>query len=80
MNFADVLDLEHRQYVKQCQEKINAVLMDYSLTDRLGQLLVRLPELQVISSRAEEFFYVKHLSGEIPNQTLLMEMLHSKRK
>nr|UJP31527.1 putative steroidogenic factor 1 [Solemya velum] len=76
----DVLDLEHRQYVKQCQEKINAVLMDYSLNDRLGQLLVRLPELQVISSRAEEFFYVKHLSGEIPNQTLLMEMLHSKRK
>lgn len=51
-----------------------------SLKDKFGQVLLRLPEVRVISIRAEEFFYYKHLNNEIPDQTLLIEMLHSKKK
>lgn len=82
----DVPGLENREHVEQCQESINAALMEYcinfypSLKDKFGQVLLRLPEVRLISIRAEEFFYYKHLNNEIPDQTLLIEMLHSKKK
>lgn len=50
------------------------------LKDKFGQVLLRLPEVRLISMHAEEFLYYKHLNGEIPDQTLLIEMLHSKKK
>jgi hypothetical protein len=60
--------------------------MDYcnnfypAIQDKFGQLLVRLPEIRLFSLRAEDYLYFQHISGNIPENTLLMEMLHSKRK
>ncbi|XP_033732324.1 nuclear receptor subfamily 5 group A member 2-like isoform X1 [Pecten maximus] len=82
----DVPGLENRHHVEQCQERVNAALMEYcvnfypSVKDKFGQVLLRLPEVRLISIRAEEFLYFKHLNGELPEQTLLIEMLHSKKK
>lgn len=82
----DVPGLENRHHVEQCQERVNAALMEYcvnfypSVKDKFGQVLLRLPEVRLISIRAEEFLYYKHLNGELPEQTLLIEMLHSKKK
>lgn len=50
------------------------------MKDKFGQVLLRLPEIRLISIQGEEFLYYKHLSGEVPDQTLLLEMLHSKKK
>lgn len=78
--------IDNRAAVEQSQENVNAALMEYcvnfypSVKDKFGQVLLRLPEVRLISIRAEEFLYYKHLSGEIPEQTLLIEMLHSKKK
>ncbi|XP_074654042.1 nuclear receptor subfamily 5 group A member 2-like [Tubulanus polymorphus] len=82
----DVIGLEERQFIEQSQEKINAALLEYcirfypDMKDKFGQLLLRLPEIRVISLRVEEFLYSKHVNGEVLGQTLLLEMLHSKRK
>ena len=86
MHFSDVPGLENRQAVEQSQEQVNAALMEYCVNfyphvkDKFGQVLLRLPEIRLISIRAEEFLYYKHLHGQVPDQTLLMEMLHSKKK
>lgn len=78
--------LENRQYVEQSQEKVNAALLEYCLSfypeikDKFSQILLRLPEIRLISIRMEEFLYFKHLNNQVPDQTLLTEMLHSKRK
>lgn len=82
----DVSGLENRLYVEQSQEKVNAALLEYCLNfypemkDKFGQILLRLPEIRIISIRLEEFLYIKHLNNQVPDQTLLTEMLHSKRK
>ncbi|XP_041368284.1 nuclear receptor subfamily 5 group A member 2-like isoform X2 [Gigantopelta aegis] len=82
----DVSGLDNRQYVEQSQEKVNAALLQYCLNfypdmkDKFGQILLRLPEIRVISIRAEEYLYFRHLNGEVPDQTLLLEMLHSRKK
>lgn len=84
--FVDVPGLENRQLVENCQERVNAALMEYCINfypnvkDKFGQVLLRLPEVRLISIRAEEYLYYRHLNGEIPDQTLLIEMLHSKKK
>lgn len=39
-----------------------------------------MPEIHLLSLRGEEFLYYKHLGGGAPTQTLLMEMLHAKKK
>ncbi|XP_076454940.1 nuclear receptor subfamily 5 group A member 2-like isoform X2 [Babylonia areolata] len=82
----DISGLENRQYIEQSQEKVNAALLEYCLTfhpdlkDKFGQILVRLPEIRIISIRLEEFLYCKHLNNQVPDQTLLTEMIHSRRK
>nr|UJP31521.1 putative steroidogenic factor 1 [Ensis directus] len=82
----DVPDLENQEFVENCQEKVQAVLMEYcvnfypNVKDKFSQVLLRLPDIKLASICGEEFLYVKHLTGEMPEQTLLMEMLHSKKK
>lgn len=67
------------------QEQVHAALLDYTLchypqqADKFGQLLLRLPELRALSLQAEEYLYSKHLSGDVPYNNLLIEMLHAKR-
>ena len=82
----DILGLDQRQFIEESQEKINAALLEYCMRfhpdvkDKFGQLLLRLSEIRIISIRAEEFLYNKHVNGDVLGQTLLLEMLHSKRK
>ncbi|CAG5115194.1 unnamed protein product [Candidula unifasciata] len=81
----DVSGLENRTYIEQSQEKVTAALLEYcrlvypNVSDKYSQLLMRLPEIRLISIRTEDFLYFKHLSNEVPDQTLLTEMLHAKR-
>ncbi|XP_059170743.1 nuclear receptor subfamily 5 group A member 2-like [Physella acuta] len=82
----DVSSLENRSFIEQSQEKVNAALFHYCLmcypemSDKFSQLLMRLPEIRLISIRMEDFLYFKHMSNEVPDQTLLTEMLHAKRR
>ncbi|XP_014671957.1 PREDICTED: nuclear hormone receptor FTZ-F1-like isoform X2 [Priapulus caudatus] len=82
----DVKGLTNSKLVEEAQEKVNNALMEYcssfypEVEDKFGQILLRLPELRLISIRGEEFLHFKHLSGGLPTQTLLMEMLHAKRR
>ena len=39
-----------------------------------------LPRLRQLTVRGEEFLHFKHMNGNAPAQTLLMEMLYAKRK
>lgn len=39
-----------------------------------------LPDIHEMAARGEDHLYQKHCSGGAPTQTLLMEMLHAKRK
>lgn len=43
-------------------------------------MLDLLPELHYIADNGEKYLYYKHINGAAPTQTLLMEMLHTKRK
>jgi hypothetical protein len=52
----------------------------FCFQNKFGKLLNLLPELNQLSSRGEEFLYFEHIHGNAPTQTLLMEMLHAKRK
>lgn len=39
-----------------------------------------IPDIHALASQGEEHLYIKHCAGSAPTQTLLMEMLHAKRK
>ncbi|NXF30494.1 STF1 factor, partial [Nyctibius bracteatus] len=81
----DVKYLENHMLAKDAQEKANAALLEYTVchyphsTDKFRQLLLRLAEVRALSMQAEEYLYHKHLSGEVPCNNLLIEMLHAKR-
>lgn len=82
----DVSGLLDKGHVEQSQERVNAGLLEYCsvyyphVVDKFGQLLVRLPEMRLIAMRGEDYLYSRHLYKDIPEQTLLMEMLHSRRR
>ena len=48
--------------------------------DKFNQLLSLLPDLREMAQRGEDFLYFKHMQGNAPTQTLLMEMLHAKKR
>ena len=81
---ADVRQLEEHQFVESVQEQVEAALLEYTLCTsahllgRFAHLLLCLSELRSLSSRAEDYLYCKHLSGEVPCNSLLIEMLHAK--
>lgn len=84
-SLADVKYLQNHALVKEAQETANAALLEYTVchyphaTDKFRQLLLRLAEVRALSMQAEEYLYHKHLSGEVPCNNLLIEMLHAKR-
>ncbi|XP_022688367.1 nuclear hormone receptor FTZ-F1-like isoform X2 [Varroa jacobsoni] len=86
LNPAEVRSLSNTRLVTEAQEQTKQVLLDYctsnypSVTDKFGQLMAILPEIKSMSMRGEEFLFFKHVNGNAPTQTLLMEMLHAKRK
>uniref|UniRef100_A0A673H3Y9 Steroidogenic factor 1-like n=1 Tax=Sinocyclocheilus rhinocerous TaxID=307959 RepID=A0A673H3Y9_9TELE len=77
--------LENQPYVESMYEQVNAALLEYTLCaypqfpDRFSQILLRFPELRALSTQAEDYLCYKHLSGEVPCNNLLIEMLHAKR-
>ncbi len=50
------------------------------LQEKFTQLLNLLPDLKVMAQRGEDFLYFKHMQGNAPHATLLMEMLHAKKR
>ena len=48
--------------------------------EKFAKMMAIMPDIHAMSSRGEEYLYFKHLNGCAPTQTLLMEMLHAKRK
>jgi nuclear receptor subfamily 5 group A protein 3 len=82
----EVRGITNRKTVIEGYENVQAALLDYTLTcypsvtDKFSKLLSIIPEIHAIATRGEEHLYVKHVSGSAPSQTLLMEMLHAKRK
>ncbi|XP_063051282.1 steroidogenic factor 1a [Engraulis encrasicolus] len=77
--------LENQAFVESVQEQVNGALLEYTLyaypqsVDRCSQLLMCLPEMRMLSTQAEDYLHYKHLTGEVPCNNLLVEMLHSKR-
>ena len=84
--FADVHGLGNLQQVKHHQDRTNSALAEYCSTfysgihDKFGNLLCLLPEIRRISYRCEDYLYRRHQFGDLPENTLLMEMLNAKRK
>ena len=50
------------------------------LKDKFNQLVSLLPDLREMAQRGEDFLYFKHMQGNAPHQTLLMEMLIAKKR
>jgi nuclear receptor subfamily 5 group A protein 3 len=82
----EVRGITNRKTVIEGYENVQAALLDYTLTcypsvtDKFSKLLSIIPEIHAIAVRGEEHLYMKHCAGSAPSQTLLMEMLHAKRK
>ncbi|KAL4122209.1 hypothetical protein QTP88_014582 [Uroleucon formosanum] len=82
----DVKGIGNSKHVHEGHEQVLKALLDYCITansqvqDKFTKLLSVLPEIHHIATRGEESLYLKHCSGGAPTQTLLMEMLHAKRK
>lgn len=82
----EVRGITNRKTVVEGYENVQAALLDYTLTcypsvpDKFSKLLSIIPEIHVMAARGEEHLYIKHCAGSAPSQTLLMEMLHAKRK
>jgi nuclear receptor subfamily 5 group A protein 3 len=85
-NNEEVRGITNRKTVLEGYENVQAALLDYTLTcypsvpDKFSKLLSIIPEIHAIAVRGEEHLYIKHCAGSAPSQTLLMEMLHAKRK
>ena len=82
----DVRSLHNRSHVQECHEQVHQILLDYcvncypNVPDKFTQLLNLLPDLKVMAQRGEDFLYFKHMQGNAPTATLLMEMLHAKKR
>nr|AGA54134.1 nuclear receptor subfamily 5 group A member 5 [Dicentrarchus labrax] len=80
----DVKSVQSHRQVEQTQERVNRALMEHTQrshpghSDKFGQLLLRLPEVRSISLQLEEYLYQRHLLGDLPCNSLLTEMLHTK--
>lgn len=82
----EVRTLGNVRLVHEAQDQTKQVHMEYcvncypQITDKFHKLYQILPDIKMISMRGEEYLYYKHISGSAPTQTLLMEMLHAKKK
>nr|CAD7265853.1 unnamed protein product [Timema shepardi] len=76
----------NRKHVQEGYEQVQQALLDYTVNcyphiqDKFTKLLMVMPEIHQMASRGEDHLYHKHCDGSAPTQTLLMEMLHAKRK
>lgn len=76
-------ELEEHQLIESVQEQAERALLEYTLCtscqylQRFTNLLLCLSELRSLSTLAEDYLYCRHLSGEVPCNNLLTEMLNS---
>lgn len=81
---SDVKELEEYKFVESVQEQVEGALLEYTLTTwpqssgRFPHLLLCLSDLRSLSALVEDYLYCRHLSGEVPCNNLLNEMLQSK--
>ncbi|XP_076264424.1 ftz transcription factor 1 isoform X2 [Rhynchophorus ferrugineus] len=86
LNPAEVRGITNRKHVQEGYEQVQQALLEYCLTcypqiqDKFSKMQTILQEIHNLATRGEEHLYHKHCSGSAPTQTLLMEMLHAKRK
>lgn len=82
----DVKGLQSRKHVQETHDHVQQSLLTYCINcypqvqEKFTKLLQILPDLRAVASRGEDCLYFKHINGGAPTQTLLMEMLHAKRK
>ncbi|KAF7496427.1 Nuclear hormone receptor FTZ-F1 [Sarcoptes scabiei] len=82
----DVRGLTNIKLVMDAHDQTKQALLDYSLSfypqisEKFNRLLSLIPQIHELTIRGEEFLYFKHVNGSAPTQTLLMEMLHAKKK
>ncbi|XP_060521037.1 nuclear hormone receptor FTZ-F1 isoform X2 [Cylas formicarius] len=82
----DVRGITNRKHVQEGYEQVQQALLEYTVTcypqvqDKFSKMQAILQEIHNLAVRGEEHLYLKHCSGSAPTQTLLMEMLHAKRK
>lgn len=82
----EVRGLSNYKLVAEAHEQTQNALHQYcmemypQISDRFHQVMAQLPHLRQLTIRGEEYLYFKHINGGAPPQTLLMEMLHAKRK
>lgn len=86
LNPAEVRGITNRKHVQDGYEQVQQALLEYCVTcypqvqDKFNKMQGILQEIHTLATRGEEHLYHKHCSGSAPTQTLLMEMLHAKRK
>merc|ERR1719242_2614942 len=86
LNAGEVRNLNNKQHVHECSEQVHQILLEYCQTcypnvpEKYNQLLAQIPELRSMAQRGEDFLYFKHMQGNAPHATLLMEMLHAKKR
>ncbi|CAG0879163.1 unnamed protein product [Cyprideis torosa] len=82
----DVRSLQNRKLVQEAHEQIKQALIDYTVNcypaiqEKYNKVLGLLPDLRFLAQQGEEFLYYKHMQEGSSTQTLLMEMLHARRK
>jgi nuclear receptor subfamily 5 group A protein 3 len=82
----EVKNLNNRSHVQECSEQVHRILLEYcvncypNVPDKFNQLVSLLPDLREMAQRGEDFLYFKHMQGNAPHQTLLMEMLIAKKR
>lgn len=86
LNQAEVRNLNNRSHVQESSEQVHQILMEYchncypNVPDKYNQLMALLPDVRSMAQRGEDFLYFKHMQGNAPHATLLMEMLHAKKR
>merc|ERR1719210_1080930 len=86
LNSAEVRNLNNRAHVQESSEQVHQILLEYchncypNVPEKYNQMMALLPELRSMAQRGEDFLYFKHMHGNAPHATLLMEMLHAKKR
>jgi len=86
LNSSQVKDVNNIGHVEECSEQVHRILQEYCMNcypnvpNKYNQLLAQTVELRSMAQRGEDFLYFKHMQGNAPHATLLMEMLIAKKR
>jgi len=86
LNAGEQKNINNLSHVEECSDQVHRFLLEYTtncypnIPNKYNQLLAQIPELRSMAQRGEDFLYFKHMQGNAPHATLLMEMLHAKKR